>query len=1311
MNTAGSWSRKETDFNARDAALGAARRAGMSLRDWLDETWRLHASEIGAAVDDLDDEERAEAVARRLSRRRASAPESSYGAAHGSRRSDRYGAEAVANDGNLAREPDERIWARVSGALDIPDLNIPDLNIAAMRRSARHAESRRLPATRAPSPRGRFSIDEAIDDIAERQSELERASRRHRAREDERGAPLLKHELAKLADSLAELQRGASENVSQGDIEALRCDVAQIERGLAALAPRASVEHIETAINDLGRRLAEARTVGLVDEFVAPVEELIGDLKRTILGAAPTAALEAIERRVGTLSRNVDALAEARIDPDSVAALLEHSQDIQEMLRAAAANRPNVEALERRIADLAGRIDRIADRGQTSAGFEAIVQAVAQIRDGLELQNPIKAVKALDGRIDALARKIDQAATRSDVDAHFQRLGKRLDAMHRDLAERAPESRRLEDMFLTLQQRIEQARPAFSPAEARDLASLLANQISGKIDQAIRSGAEPEALGALEEQIARIAARLDARIEPQPNMQSAELARIEGILSAISLRLDNPLPISAADQVQETVRLLIERFESTLRQGVNGETLAAIERRLADVAARLDAPVTAELDTARLEAMIQDLAARMDDPGVAPSDVAEIKEALTRIADRMDAALRGEGDRTLSGIEEQIAGLAQRVETTSGAAADRLERALEDIQSEMERLRSELDGPAREVIEREIADLRSLHNASDRRTHATLNAVHETLEKVVDRLAMLEDEIESASTSKAPAAPAKEVQRVDDHDGYKPSIELNFNSAHAEGAFAEAPLTVAAASVSPAPRLPLATTPSEPVHAASQIIAERRNEKPAGGHDAAKAGPAPQRAAPKIAAPKIAAPKIAAPVFEDFLLEPGSGKPSPHDVAAAIHSHQAKAPAVTNAATEAVEPAADTPDIAQADTETDANAQANFIAAIRRAQQAAGMPEAGGASAGGQLLEEARARARAAAAEAEAQQTKASSGGAFGLKSLFSGRKRSTTAAGLTGLVVVLGALQAANMFYQSEKSRTMRSVESMTPATAKQLEQAAALVEGAHLGAMPPPADRFTPQAANVDMSPVASVPVEQPANEPALPRDPFALAATGDAHAQYELGVRFAEGRHGPRDAGKAIDWLTKSAEQNFAPAQYRLGVIYEKGLGVSRQGDRARALYLAAAERGHVRAMHNLGALLADSGLDGKPDYAAAARWFKKAAEHGVRDSQYNLAVLSARGLGVQQNLVESYVWFSAAAAQGDEDAGAKLKEVSSRLDAAQLARAQATMKAQRPKLIDPAVNEPLEPEGGWAVSPEPATKPTASRIPKISYFQAR
>lgn len=1292
MNRASSWSSKETDFNVRSAAETAARRAGLSLQDWLEETWRIHAADSRVSVSDLNDEERAYSVARRLTRLRTPL--------EGSRRTDAY-ADRVPTRKSEVRAPDEHIWRRITNAVENMDDGDPVEPHAEEARDVASRRTRRERTSARPSvARARFSIDEAIDDIAERQSELESPRRPlvSSARHESAAHPPLKIELAKVTKALAELQRETVESASAEDVETLRREVAQISRGLTALAPRESIEHIETALGDLARRLSEARTSGLVDEFLAPVESLIGDLKRSLLGAAPTAALEAIEKRVGALVRNVEALAETRVDPDAIEALLEHSRDIREMLKAASARRPEFQAMEKQIGDLGSRLDRIAERGATSAGLDAINKSVAQIRADMETQSPIKGVKALDGRIDALTRKMDQAASRTDIDAHFDRLGKRLDAMHTDLAERTPDIRKLEQMLAALQTRTDQTRPAAGSAEMRDLVG----QLMAKVDQAVGAGAEPAYLSALEGQISRVVARLDVAAPP-PSVQQIDLARIESSLASISERLDNPLPITASDQVQETVRLLIERFDSTLRSGVTGETLVAIERRLADVAQKLEAPVTAEIDTARLESLVQNLASKMEDPSVSTSDLSDIKLALAQIADRMDAALRGESDQSaMRGLEDQISALSQRMEKASDANLSKLERTLEDIQDQMEQLRSE-SGPLPQSLEREIADLRSLHSVSDKRTHATLNAVHETLEKVVDRLAMLEDEIENAPRVVAPVAiamPTPAAVPAPRAAEYKPSVELNFGPPQADEQRTPEPAPVAPAVAIAAPK---ASAPSiEAPRAASPVVADRLTSET-------------MRRPPQ--APT--APKINSPAFEDFLLEPGSGKPSPRDAAGAPYSPPPappSSPSLPPASVSAMDAALDAalaPEAVAAAPEV-ADAQANFIAAVRRAQQTVGGGREGGTT-GNQLLDEARARARAAAAEAEAQQTK-KSGGKFGLKSLFSGRKKSTTAAGLTGLVVVLGALQAASMFYQTDKARSTRIAENTaaSPATAKQPEKTAARVDGPRLGVASPPADRFAQTAPLADMTPVASVPVNSSARviSPVAPRDPFKLATSGDSHAQYELGVRFAEGRHGPRDQAKAIEWLTRAADQKFAPAQYRLGVVYEKGIGTARDSGRARALYVMAAESGNVRAMHNLGALLADGGADGKPDYAGAARWFKRAAEHGVRDSQYNLAILSARGLGVPQDLVESYVWFLAASLQGDADAGAKLKEVSGRMDAAQLVRAQATAKAQRAKPHLPAANEPVDPDGGWATAPEPtAPKPTAARSQNISALQTR
>jgi localization factor PodJL len=213
---------------------------------------------------------------------------------------------------------------------------------------------------------------------------------------------------------------------------------------------------------------------------------------------------------------------------------------------------------------------------------------------------------------------------------------------------------------------------------------------------------------------------------------------------------------------------------------------------------------------------------------------------------------------------------------------------------------------------------------------------------------------------------------------------------------------------------------------------------------------------------------------------------------------------------------------------------------------------------------------------------------------------------------------------------------------------------------------------------------------------------AKSGDAAAQLELAIRFAEGGPSERNYEMAAQWYGKAAERGLAVAEYRLASLYERGLGVAQDMQRAKNLYQRAAEKGNTRAMHNLGVLAVES-ADGKPNYTSAALWFGKAAEYGVRDSQYNMAVLLARGLGLPKDLVKSYIWFSIVAAAGDPDAAKKRDDVAARLTSSELASANAAAAAFAPRQADQAANEAAPSAVHLEASP---AKPEQSVKPKLS-----
>lgn len=187
---------------------------------------------------------------------------------------------------------------------------------------------------------------------------------------------------------------------------------------------------------------------------------------------------------------------------------------------------------------------------------------------------------------------------------------------------------------------------------------------------------------------------------------------------------------------------------------------------------------------------------------------------------------------------------------------------------------------------------------------------------------------------------------------------------------------------------------------------------------------------------------------------------------------------------------------------------------------------------------------------------------------------------------------------------------------------------------------------------------------------------AANGDPAAEYEVAVRFAEGKGVKQDMKEAVKWLQRSAARGHAPAQYRLGTLYERGLGVTADRGRAMAWYRSAAEKGDVKAMHNLAVLSAS----GNPaNYRTAAYWFAEAAERGLGDSQYNLAVLYETGRGVDRDLKQAFKWFALAARNGDKEAMRRRDRVKLMLDAQQLEIAEGLVRAWKPTTTGQSVQQ--------------------------------
>ncbi len=790
------------------------------------------------------------------------------------------------------------------------------------------------------------------------------------------------------------------------------------------------------------------------------------------------------------------------------------------------------------------------------------------------------------------------------------------------------------------------------------------------------------------------------------------LAALRSDLAEIGRALTEALPRRAIETLEHEVRALSERVDH-IRQSSGGgerEAFTGLEHGLAEVRDALRGLTPAEglvgVDEAvrGLSRKIDQISSSQQDPGTLRQiehAITSLRGAVSHVASdgalaQLAAEVRGLASRfervAVDGGAEAIAQLDQRISTlmeTGRSVPPELENAIRTLSTQLERAQlTQGDQLALRGLEDRIVKLVEKLDASDARL-SSLVAMERGIADLLVAVGELRQQPRALRSAPEPEpAPAPQLP---------PAAQLQMG----HPAPSPAPvMAMPAPAPAPMPPAPVAVAPPPPPNA-------HRQDRPA-----PPARPEPRRPIDPHLPP-------------DTPLEPGMGAPKikPGSPAARIAASEA-------ALGQARPPAAET------------GGKAAAIAAARNAARA--LAEAPAPVASSQPAKpKAKIKPKPAPEPQEPlllgpEDQVAPPASSFRSKAM---KHAKTLVIATSVVVIVLGALHTAmDLFMPAVSPGAGSQTSNERPAATARPAGDAAPRPAAPGRAMPapegtlPPPEQETPPAEQPDgpssffnpstilqnlprapditgsigprprpTAPPAAAAItatNATANTAAVPSSASpalrAAAAAGNPAAEYEMGLRYAEGRSVGQDFAEAIRWLERAASSGFAPAQFRLAGLYEKGEGVRKDLNAARKLYLSAADKGHAKAMHNLAVLHAE-GIDGKPDYKVAAQWFRRAAGYGVTDSQYNLAILYARGIGVSQNLAESYKWFALAAAGGDADATKKRDEVGARLDK------NALMSAQQAAQTFVAEREPDEatnlrvPPGGWdrtATAAQPA-----------------
>jgi localization factor PodJL len=881
---------------------------------------------------------------------------------------------------------------------------------------------------------------------------------------------------------------------------------------------------------------------------------------------------------------------------------------------------PDFSSLERQLLKITSQIDALKRPDGIEESIAAFRVELAEIRQTITEAMPRRAIESIENEIRSLSRRIDDSR-QSGID------GNALAGVERALAE------------------IREALRSLTPAEQLAGFDDAIRNLGGKIDMIVRSSDDP-----------------------------GTLQQLGGAIAALRAVVSNVASNEALAQLSDNVHTLSSKVDQLARSDGHGDSFAALEQRILALTSALEnreRPVVA------------------DNPN-------QLEGALLALSERLDRMPVGnDGAAAFAHLEQRVSYLLERLEMASDPRAagniGRIEDGLHDILRHLERQQAtfsalsetarppvpQMDPVLVDTIKRELTDMRFSQSETDRHTQDSLEAVHNTLGHVVDRLAMIEGDLRTVRAAPPPAPePAPRIVQP-------PPAPV----AAAEPAYAPRPElpNPAVAQFDAAPRRFAPVQPEPAPYVAPKAIHDILDPP------AARAGSQPSfepQTQPRLAIDPDLPP--------DHPLEPGT-RPTGR-IASPSERIAASENAVSEIPSAAREPASGS----------------NFIAAARRAAKAAAASAAPSAE----------KPKRGASKDADPASDKAASTIGSKIRSLL---------VGASVVVIVLGTFKMAmNLLDGGSAPPPVASVGELStpmppPAETEAAPAAPAPAPATPSMTSPTPIGRQSmnvPAAAPVNLASAditGTIPAPQISGASSAPRQlslvsipageklPDAIggpvlrtaALKGDPSAAYEVGVRFAEGKGVPANYDEAAKWYDRAAQAGVAPAVFRLGTLYEKGLSVKKDLDAARRYYIQAAERGNAKAMHNLAVLEADGGSKGA-NYKSASQWFRKAAERGVADSQFNLGILYARGIGVEQNLAESYKWFSLAAAQGDADSGRKRDDVAKRLDPQSLAAAKLAIQTFTPEgQPDDAVNV-ASPAGGWDVAPAaPGAKPAATK----------
>src|SRR5579883_2017669 len=461
------WSVDGIDPSVRERAEAAARRAGMSLNDWLASTlggeqtppnFRSPPPASAPAPeprpqfsrDVADIHQRLDSITRQIDQI-SQAPRRSESGRNEPGRNEPTREQGVARQLNDAIS---RLDARLA------QITTPQDPRPALQQRERESEAvERAAATVYRNSPPLSPFDSAVAEIAARQSELDGPPPRNvppraapsiapqapiqrdpreprETREPRAPAPrepsgpdfsALERHLVKITSQIEALQRP---NGLEQSVTAFRSELAEIRNAILEAMPRRAIETIESEVRSLARRIDDSRQNTQDTQALSNIERALGEIREVLRTLMPAEQLRGYDEAIRNLGAKLDTILRNSDDHVTVQQL----ESAIAALRGIVSNVASNDALERLAEDvrlLSAKVDQITRGAASSDSFAVLEQRIAALTAALENRErerpPFDDRSAqLEDALRGLSDRIDRLQVGNDSNATFAHLEQRV---------------------------------------------------------------------------------------------------------------------------------------------------------------------------------------------------------------------------------------------------------------------------------------------------------------------------------------------------------------------------------------------------------------------------------------------------------------------------------------------------------------------------------------------------------------------------------------------------------------------------------------------------------------------------------------------------------------------------------------------------------------------------------------------------------------------------------------------------------------------------------------------------------------------